>query len=81
MNFAFSKHSLEQMALRQISKEEVESILKSSQQIIHETENSIYQSEILKEGKKYLVRIFVNDKKSPPLVITVYKTSKINKYK
>jgi hypothetical protein len=30
--------------------------------------------------KKYLIRIFINDKKNPKLIITVYKTSKIKKY-
>ena len=30
--------------------------------------------------KVYLCRVFVNEEKIPPLIITAYKTSKLNKY-
>jgi len=76
MNFEFSRHALEQMELRGISKQTVEKILANPQQIKEEDNKKVYQSII----KKYLIRIFVNDKKNPKLIITVYKTSKIKKY-
>ena len=75
MKFEFSKHALEQMKLRHISKEVVESILASPGQTLEEDGNKVYQS-ITEEGK-YLIRIFVNERKR---VITVYKTTKIRKY-
>jgi hypothetical protein len=78
MNFVFSKHALEQMELRSISKSIVEEILANPGQVKIEEDNKVYQSVV--EKGRYLIRIFVNDKRSPKTVITVYKTSKINKY-
>ena len=63
---------------REIPKEVVERILANPEQIIGEDGNKVYQS--ITTDRKYLIRIFVNDKKSPTLIITVYKTSKIRKY-
>lgn len=76
MTFEFSKHALEQMELRGISKQTVEKILADPSQIKHEDDKKVYQSIV----KNYLIRIFVNDSKKPKLIITVYKTSKIKKY-
>jgi hypothetical protein len=76
MDFEFSKHALEQMELRGISKDIVKKILVKPEQIRNEDGNKVYQSMV----KEYLIRIFVNEKKNPKLIITVYKTSKIKKY-
>lgn len=35
---------------------------------------------VLENNKTYLIRVFVNEAKTPPLIITAYKTSKIQKY-
>lgn len=46
-----------------------------------EPEQKVFQSIITFAGKgDYLVRVFVNMDKQPPVVKSVYKTSKINKY-
>lgn len=66
------------MELRKIPKKVVEKILTKPGQIKDEGDKKVYQS--ISENGKYLIRIFVNDKKNPNLVITVYKTSKIRKY-
>lgn len=76
MNFEFSKHALEQMELRGIPKDVVKKILAHPEQIRDEEGEKVYQSIV----DNYLIRIFVNDKKNPKLIITVYKTSKIKKY-
>ena len=77
----FSKHSLVQMQQRGIKIELAQSILDTPQQIILEPDKKVYQSIINFEDKgEYLVRIFVNTIKQPNLVITIYKTSKIEKY-
>ena len=76
MSFEFSKHALEQMELRGISKHTVEKILAHPDQIRQEEDKKVYQSIV----KNYLIRIFVNDKKKPKVIITVYKTSQIKKY-
>lgn len=80
MKFNFSKHALEQMQWRQISATIVNKVLKNPGETIKENGKTIYQSVALIEGKKYLIRIFVNSHKDPNLVITVYRTSKISKY-
>ena len=81
MKNIFSKHALEQMKLRGISKKIVEEILLHPEQIISESGKKIYQSVIsFEKDGNYLIRIFVNVKKKPPVIITVYKTSKISKY-
>jgi Domain of unknown function (DUF4258) len=76
MNFVFSKHALEQMELRGISKTLVEQIVEKPLLTKEEDGLKIYQSII----DDYLFRIFVNENKDPKLIITVYKTSKIKKY-
>ena len=80
MNFIFSKHALEQMELRNIPKEMVENVLRNPGQIKDENGRKVYQSIVSFDTGQYLLRIFVSTENNPPLIITVYKTSKINKY-
>jgi hypothetical protein len=81
MNFSYSNHALEQMKLRNLSMVLVEEVLKDPDEVIQYEDLSIYQA-IVEAGKskKYLIRVFVNIKKEPALVVTVYRTSKIDKY-
>lgn len=78
IGYKFSKHSLEQMELRSISKELVKKVLLNPDQVNAEDGKRVYQS-IVENGHS-LIRIFVNHKKEPKVIITVYKTSKIKKY-
>jgi hypothetical protein len=32
------------------------------------------------EGKPYVVRVIVSERKEPPVVVTVYRSSKVAKY-
>ncbi len=34
---------------------------------------TVYQNMILENNKTYLIRVFVNESKTPPLIITAYK--------
>ena len=77
----FSKHAIAQMENRDISMETVLKVLENPNEIITSGDQIIYQSIIvLNNTKEYLVRIIVNSIKVPNMVITVYKTSKIQKY-
>ena len=67
-------HALEQMALRNISKDIVTQVLKNPNTTIKEKNKTIYQSIVIFEVEKYLVRVFVNTEKQPNVIITVYKT-------
>jgi hypothetical protein len=80
LNPVFSKHALEQLALRQIQLNVVWQIIHNPQQVIEDANLAILQSIVEEDGQRYLLRIFVNLRKQPPLVVTVYKTSKIEKY-
>jgi len=62
------------MELRNISKDKVVNILKNPDQVIENNETNIFQPVILENEKKYLIRVFVNNNKSPNVIITVYKT-------
>ncbi|MFO8235482.1 MAG: DUF4258 domain-containing protein [Bacteroidales bacterium] len=80
MNYKISGPAEEQMNKKNILKEIVDKILQQPEQIINEETYTIYQSIIDENGKSYLYRVFVNTKKAPSVVITVYKTSKTDKY-
>ncbi len=55
--------------------------MSSPDHLTHTEGFDIYQSLFDEQkGKPFLIRVFVNIKKSPNLIITVYKTSKISKY-
>ena len=79
--FSISNHAKEQMEYRNISLELVMSVLTNPQQLLIEEGKKVYQSIInFDEEGDYLVRVFVNIEKEPSNVITVYRTSKIDKY-
>ncbi len=71
----YSTHSLEQMTLRGIDKTLTDLILLKPDEVIQQENLTVYQSIIKQNNKNYLIRIFVNLQKLPPLIVTVYKTS------
>lgn len=81
MRFKYSKHALEQIRNRHLDKEIIgNSLSKLDKQIIDASGLTVYHKLAQENGKHYLYRVFVNHDKKPPLVVTVYKTSKIDKY-
>jgi len=81
MKIKFSKHALERMDQRGINKQQVETVIDEPDSIIKLENRSIYQAVLESERNNlYLYRVFVNTVKEPNLVVTVYKTSKIEKY-
>ncbi len=57
-------------------------ILENPQQIIEEDGLKVYQGEfIINNNKTYLLRAYVNDSVEPNVVVTVYFTSKLEKYR
>ena len=55
-------------------------IIENATEITEQEGVTVYQNTILENNKTYLIRVFVNQHKTPPLIITAYKTSKIQKY-
>lgn len=77
----FSKHVSERMESRGISRQYVIKVLESPDSILDKDPcMKIYQKKFVEDENPYLIRVFLNDCKSPPLVITTYKTSKVDKY-
>lgn len=69
------------MKSRGISESQVRSIMNNPDNIIDESEcKRIYQKRINENHKVMLFRIFINICKTPGVIITAYKTSKIEKY-
>ena len=80
-NYNFSKHALEKIKDRGIPMPVVLAVINNTENLIIEEEMVVHQAIVNFEGEgKYLVRVFVNTIKQPPLVITVYRTSKLEKY-
>lgn len=83
MEVQFSKHAKEQMVERGISESIVLDVLQNPDQQIQESEEKVIYQGIRyfdPEERNFLVRVFVNIIKQPNVVITVYRTSKIEKY-
>jgi len=82
MNFRLSKHAAEELRLRRIPRQCLEDVMTNPQQIVLERGNKkAYQSQMdFGSGKIFLLRAIVVDTISPAVVVTVYRTTKINKY-
>jgi len=76
----FSLHCLEQLAKRSITEQTVLGVIQNATEKILIDGVFVYQSIITENGKDYLIRVFVNEDKIPPLIITAYRTSKLDKY-
>lgn len=81
MNHELSKHVQQEKERRGIPLAVVESVLASPGQKVPEHSDVVcYQSKVEINQKPYLVRLMVNERATPAKVVTVYRTSKINKY-
>ena len=82
MKVLVSRHAQEEMARRQIPREWLASLLENPQQRVPQSGGKeILQSRFKSgDGKIFLLRAVVAADKEPPVVVTVYRTSKIEKY-
>jgi hypothetical protein len=81
MSIELSTHAKEECQRRNISMVLLEEILKNPQQkLTSYGHRHIYQSKVMIEGKAYLIRAIIDEQVDPMRVITVYRTSKIEKY-
>jgi len=81
VKYTLSSHAKKEIVNRQIPLEFIEEVLSNPQLVYFDEYGvSVYQSILeFPNGKKYLLRIFVANKK-PKHIITIYRTSKISKY-
>ncbi|MGC1378678.1 MAG: DUF4258 domain-containing protein [Anaerolineales bacterium] len=82
-DFVFTDHALLEMKRRGISEEMVSvALAKPEQMELVRAGRMVYQAKIDLEvpPKTYILRIFVDIDRNSPNVVTVYKTSKLEKY-
>ena len=77
MLIKFTKHALERMRIRGITKEEVIDAITNPEKEINDSHGNIITHKV---KKKYLLRVFYYIEEDSKIVITAYKTSKIDKY-
>jgi hypothetical protein len=81
MKFILSRHAKEKIKKRKIPLKLIMDIFDHPDQIIEKQNITIYQSICILNNKEYLLRVFTHKNKDPNLVVTVYMTSKISKYR
>jgi hypothetical protein len=82
MKFKLIPHAEKELAQRQISRQQLDSVLNAPQQIISEMYGrKAYQSKLdFGNGKIFLLRAIVDESTQPFTVITAYRTKKTDKY-
>jgi hypothetical protein len=77
-----SRHAIDEAGRRRIPLALLEAVLSAPDQIVQlDAPLVVYQSRVTDEtGKVYLIRAIVTTESAPGTVITVYRTSKIDKY-
>jgi len=81
--YHLTNHARTEMARRQISESDVAGVLSLPEQIeTVRVGREVYQSRIEagEPSRTCLLRVFVDVDREPPEVVTVYRTSKIEKY-
>ena len=77
MPIKFTKHALERMRIRGITKEEIIDTINNPEKELNDSFGNVIAHKV---KKKYLLRVFYYNKENSKIVITAYKTSKIDKY-
>ena len=81
MRYRLSTHAKEEIERRKIPQGWVESVLEKPDQVVPERGVlKAYQSKRDIGGKMFLVRVMVDDGVDPAVVVTAYRTTKIEKY-
>jgi hypothetical protein len=79
--YVLTGHARFEMERRGIESDTVHQVLAAPEQRIPvRPGRAVLQSRVALQGKTYLVRVFVDVDREPAEVVTVYRTSKIEKY-
>ena len=80
-HWEFTTHALAEMARRRISSETVTAVLRAPEQRLPvRAGRDVLQSRFMLDGKQFIVRVFVDVDRHPADIVTVYRSSKIDKY-
>ncbi len=82
MTFRYSRHAEEEMVRRGIPRALADGVLRRPQQIVPERgSRKAYQSKVtFDDGQCFLLRLIIDDAIDPAVVVTAYRTSRIEKY-
>jgi hypothetical protein len=82
MEYRLSHHARQECERRQIPLDVLDAVMTAPEQICAERDGAkAYQSLVKSaDGRTFLVRAIVNDRQTPPVVITAYRTTKTEKY-
>ena len=82
MRYRLSRHAIEEMERRDISRKLLDSVLLApGQTVLGKDGTTIFQSLAqFSDSRSFLIRAVVNTDVDPAVVVTVYRTSKIDKY-
>ncbi len=79
--YTLTEHAATEMVRRQIPRDWVDAAMSQPEQIVAGVGGrKVHQSRVMADGKTFLVRLIVEDWHQPPVVVTVYRTNKIDKY-
>jgi len=81
--YRISDHAQSEMLRRHISEDLVAQVLAAPEQIENiRAGRDVYQARIDMgiPAKTYLIRVFVDVDREPPVIVTVYRTRKVGKY-
>lgn len=80
-NYIISRHAKFELSRRSISEEVIHSVLRNPEQRYDLRSGRVMvQSRMIMENKTYLIRVFVDVNCHPAIVVTAYRTSKVEKY-
>ena len=81
MRYRLSEHARQEIERRRIPLDLLEAVLENPDQIVPERGVAkAYQSKYEIGGKMFLLRVIVDDTLDPAVVVTAYRTTKIEKY-
>ena len=81
MRYRLPSHAQEEVGRRQIPLALVESVLEEPDQVVAERGAvKAYQSKRDIGGKMFFVRVMVDDSLDPAVVVTAYRTTRIDRY-
>lgn len=81
MDYVLTEHARAEMLRRRILYQWIEATMAAPEQIVDGYGGRmVYQSRFKSSDKMYLIRLVVELRRETPVIVTLYKTSKIQKY-
>jgi len=76
-----SRHATAEAERRGIDPGLIDAVLQNPDQVVPAFGGKVaYQSRLAEQGRDYLLRVVVSESSTTPVVVTMYKTSRVAKY-